>query len=70
MDLLPPAGAADLVTTDQLYRAVAELRAEMHEGYARLADRIADLTRMIMIAMITLWLSGIGLSVLAARLAS
>jgi hypothetical protein len=68
MDLLPPAGATDLVTSDQLRRELAELRVEMHDGFARIADRVADQTRVIVLAVVGLWLSGLGLSVAVTQL--
>lgn len=74
--MLPPAGADELVTKDLLRaelalmrQEMAELRVEVHEGFARVSDRMADLVRTIVIAMVTLWISGVALAFVAARLA-
>jgi hypothetical protein len=60
MDMLPPAGADELVTTSHLRAEMADIRSE-------LADRIADQTRTLLLAMMTLWISGIALAFIAAR---
>lgn len=69
MDLLPSAGADELVTKDHLRAEMASLRSETADLRSELADRIADQTRTLVLVMMTLWLSGIALAFTAARLA-
>ena len=73
MDMLPPANASELVTRDYFHREMAErtaeLRAELGEKTTQVTKLIAEQTRTIMIAMLTLWVSGIALAFMVARLA-
>jgi hypothetical protein len=82
MDMLPPVGYADLATKQDLAVLGSELRQEMAElridlidrmsdltnRMADLTNRVADMTRILVIAMLTLWVSGIALAFVAARL--
>jgi hypothetical protein len=69
MDLLPPVSAAELVTKQDLAVVAADLRTEIAQLRAELTARIADQTRTIVIAVVTLWVSGMALAFTAARLA-
>ena len=67
MELLPPAGMRDLATKTELRAEIAELRAEMHQGFGRIHEKIGDQTRTLVLAMIGTSVSGVTLAFAAAR---
>ncbi len=65
MELLPPVGMRDLATKADL----ADLRVEMHSGFARVYEKMGDQTRTLVLAMAGTWVGAIGLAFAAARFA-
>ena len=52
----------------ELATGLADVRGEMHAGFAAIDRRMAEMTRTLMLAMMTLWLTSLGAMLVVVRL--